>query len=104
MANYKIKIMQIAQDDMKSIIAHIRIDDPDSAIRMYEKIKMSIAQLANFPFMGPVPLDTKIAGQGYRMVVVDPYLVFYIPVMEDNTVEIHRVLHGKQDFFHILQI
>ncbi|HBW34726.1 MAG TPA: hypothetical protein DEF89_04960 [Desulfosporosinus sp.] len=48
--------------------------------------------------MGSVPLDTKIAGQGYRMIVADPYLVFYILVMEENTVEVHRVLHGKQDF------
>ena len=102
MANYNIKIMQIAQDDMKSIIAHIRIDDPDAAIRMYEKIKTSIAKLVNFPLMGPLPLDSKIAGQGYRMIIVDPYLVFYILVMEDNTVEVHRVLHGKQDFPYIL--
>ena len=102
MVNYKIKILQIAQDDMKAIVAHIRIDDPDAAIRMYEKIKASIGKLANFPLMGPAPLDKKIAGQGYRMIVVDPYLVFYILVMEDNTVEVHRVLHGKQNFPHIL--
>lgn len=102
MVNYKIKIMQIAQDDMKAIVAHIRINDPDAAIRMYEKIKASIGKLANFTLMGPVPLDRKIAGQGYRMIVVDPYLVFYILVMEDNTVEVHRVLHCKQDFSHIL--
>ena len=69
---------------------------------MYEKIKASIGKLANFPLMGPVPLDRKIAEQGYRMIVVDPYLVFYILVMNDNTVEVHRVLHGKQDFPHIL--
>jgi len=98
MANYKIKILQIAQDDMKAIVAHIRIDDPDAAIRMYEKIKTSISKLANFPLMGPIPMDKKIAEQGYRMIVVDPYLLFYILVMVDNTVEIHRVLHGKQNF------
>ncbi len=102
MVNYKIKIMQIAQDDMKAIVAHIRINDPDAALKMYEKIKASIGKLANFTLMGPVPLDRKIAGQGYRMIVVDPYLVFYILVMEDNTVEVHRVLHCKQDFSHIL--
>jgi len=102
MANYKIKILQIAQDDMKSIVAHIRIIDPDAAIRMYEKIKATIGKLADFPLMAPVPLDRKIAEQGYRMIVVDPYLVFYILVMEDNTVEVHRVLHGKQDFPHNL--
>lgn len=98
MVNYKIKITQIAQDDLKSIIAHIRIDNPDAAIRMYEKIKESISKLADFPLMGSVPLDTKIAGQGYRMIVVDPNLVFYILVLEDNTVEVHRVLHSKQNF------
>ena len=102
MENYKIKILQIAQDDLKTIVAHIRINDPDAAIRMYEMIKESIGKLANFPLMGPVPLDTKIAGQGYRMIVVDPYLVFYILVMDDNTVEVHRVLHGKQDFHRMM--
>ena len=102
MANYKIKILQIAQDDMKAIVAHIRLEDPDAAIKMYEKIKASIAKLANFPLIGPVPLDKKIAEQGYRMIVVDPYIVFYILIMEDNTVEVHRMLHGKQDFPHIL--
>ena len=102
MANYKIKIMQIAQDDMKAIVAHIRLDDHDAAIRMYENIKASIGRLADFPLMGPMPLDRKIAEQGYRMIVVDPYLVFYILVMEDNTVEVHRVLHSKQDFSRTL--
>ena len=90
--------MQIAQDDLKSIVAHIRIDDPDASIRMYEKLKESIGKLADFPHMGPVPLDTKIAEQGYHMIVVGPYLVFYIIVIENNTVEVHRVLHGKQNF------
>jgi len=98
MAKYKIKITQIAQDDLKSIIAHIRINNPDAAIRMYEKIEETIGKLADFPLMGSVPLDAKIAGQGYRLIVVDPYLVFYILIMEDNTVEVHRVLHSKQDF------
>ncbi|HBW34769.1 type II toxin-antitoxin system RelE/ParE family toxin [Desulfosporosinus sp. BICA1-9] len=102
MANYKIRIMQIAQDDMKAIVAHIRLDDRDAAIRMYENIKASIGRLAEFPLMGPMPLDKKIAEQGYRMIVVDPYLVFYILVMEDNTVEVHRVLHCKQNFPRIL--
>ena len=102
MAKYKIKIMQIAQDDMKAIIAHIRINDPEAAIKMYEKIEVSIGKLADFPHLGPVPLDKKIAEQGYRLIVVEPYLVFYILVLEDKTVEIQRVLHGKQDFPRIL--
>lgn len=57
MAKYKIKIMQIAQDDMKAIVAHIRLNDPATALRMFENIKASIGKLADFPLLGPVPLD-----------------------------------------------
>ncbi|HBW37094.1 type II toxin-antitoxin system RelE/ParE family toxin [Desulfosporosinus sp. BICA1-9] len=69
---------------------------------MYENIKVSISKLADFPLMGTIPLDRKVAEQDYRMIVVDPYLVFYILVMEDSTVEVHRVLHYKQDSPRIL--
>jgi addiction module RelE/StbE family toxin len=98
MGKYKIKILQIAQDDMKSIIAYIRLDNPDTAIKMYEKIKAAIGNLMDYPLMGAVPRDKKIAEQGYRMIVVEPYILFYIVVTEDMTVEIHRVIHGMRDY------
>ncbi len=102
MGQYKIKVLQIAQDDMKSIITYIRMEDPEAAIRTVEKIKAAIGNLANFPLMGTIPRDKKIAAQGYRMIVVEPYLVFYILVTDDNTVEIHRVLHGRRNHSNIL--
>lgn len=98
MGKYSIKLLQIAQDDMKSIIAYIRLDDPDAAIGMYEKIKSAIGKLMDYPLMGSVPRDKKIAEQGYRMIAVNPYLVFYIVITEDKTVEIHRVIHGMRDY------
>lgn len=102
MGKYKIKVLQIAQDDMKSIIAYIRLDDTDAAIKMYEKIKSVIGNLMDYPQMGAVPRDKKIAEQGYRMIVVEPYLLFYIVVKEDKTVEIHRVIHGMRDYPNVV--
>ena len=102
MGKYKINILQIAQDDMKSIVAHISLDDSDAAIRMVGKIRTAIGRLADYPLMGAVPRDRKTAQQGYRMVVVEPYLIFYIFVSDNTTVEIHRVLHRKQDYPNIL--
>lgn len=102
MVKHKIKILQIAQDDMKSIIAYIRLDNPDTAIHMYKKINSSIGNLASFPLMGTVPRNKKIAEQGYRMIIVDPYLVFYLIVTEEKTVEIHRVIHGMRDYSSLM--
>jgi plasmid stabilization system protein ParE len=97
MAEYEINVLQIAQDDMKSIVSHIRLDDPDAAIRMTERIKTSIGKLADYPLMGAIPHDKKIAEKGYRFIVVEPYLVFYIPYQQEKLVEVHRVLHEKQN-------
>lgn len=98
MAKHSIKVLPIAQEDMKAIIAHIRLHDPDAAVRMMGRIRESIAKLADYPFMGPVPTDPYIAERGYRMLIVEPYLVFYLVVMDDRTVEIHRVLHHRQHY------
>ena len=102
MAKYKIKVLQIAQDDMKSIVAHIHLDNPDAAVRMVAKIQDSIARLADHPLMGPIPHDKKIAAQGYRMIVVEPYLVFYVVVSDERTIEIHRVIHGRRQYSAVL--
>ncbi len=102
MGKYNIKILPIAQDDLKSIIAYIRLDDPDAAISMYEKIRSVLSSLMDYPLMGAVPRDRKIAEQGYRMIVVEPYLIFYIVITGDNTVEIHRVIHGMRNYPNIL--
>ncbi|WP_373233501.1 type II toxin-antitoxin system RelE/ParE family toxin, partial [Cohnella sp.] len=38
--------------------------------------------------------------RGYRFIVVNPYLVFY-RIMND-TVVIHRILHGRRDYLREL--
>jgi plasmid stabilization system protein ParE len=48
--------------------------------------------------LGLIARDTKIAEQGYRVLIINPYLVFYIVVTEERIVEIHRVLHEKRDY------
>ena len=98
MGKYKIKILPVAQDDMKSIVAYIRLDNPDAALKVAHKIKDSIGRLSDNPFMGVVPRDNRIAGMGYRMLLVEPYLVLYIVVQNDGIIEVHRVLHGRRDY------
>jgi plasmid stabilization system protein ParE len=48
--------------------------------------------------LGLIARDTKIAEQGYRVLIINPYLVFYIVVTEERIIEIHRVLHEKRDY------
>ena len=99
---YKIKILPLAQDDMKSILYHIRQDDPQAAVRMVAAVREAISRLSEFPLMGSVPQDKKIADQGYRKLIVRPYLVFYIVVSDENIVKVHRVLHQRRNHLTLL--
>ncbi len=98
MGKYKVKTSSFAKDDLKSIAAYIRMDNPEAAAHMIAKIRTAISRLRDDPLIAAVPRDIGIARQGYRMLIVEPYLVFYIVLTHERVVVIHRVLHGKRDY------
>ncbi|MCL5058816.1 MAG: type II toxin-antitoxin system RelE/ParE family toxin [Actinobacteria bacterium] len=99
---HKIKYSPAAVDDMDEIFSYISQDNIPTAEIMLEKINGGITKLAEFPNMGSVLSDEEymIIQRGYRFIVVQPYLVFYR--ITDNTVIIHRILHGRRDYLREL--
>lgn len=57
-------------------------------------------QLEHHPFLGRIPRHPKLREYGYRALVVETYLVFYIVC--GRTVEIHRVVHGSRNRGHLI--
>jgi plasmid stabilization system protein ParE len=51
--------------------------------------------LERFPLLGRVPQNPKLREYGYRILVVESYLVFY--VIRGKTVEIHRVIRESRN-------
>ena len=51
--------------------------------------------------IGANPNNRRLARQGYRMLIVESYLVFY-GILEDDTVEIRRILSGKREYRFLL--
>ncbi len=54
----------------------------------------SRARLALHPRSAPQPQDQRLRRLGYRTLVVDNYLVFYVVI--GRTVQIRRVIHGTR--------
>ncbi|MBU0649736.1 type II toxin-antitoxin system RelE/ParE family toxin [Patescibacteria group bacterium] len=52
------------------------------------------------PFLGHIPRDDKLKSSGYRVLVIESYLAFYI--VRGKTVEIHRVVHGSRSLDDII--
>jgi len=97
---YEIQYLEIAKNDLDLIFEYILNDNPSSAIEILNEIDDNVSKLAVFPKLGKLPKDDKLKATGYRILVINNYLVFY--VITEDFVEIHRVLHSSRDYNNLL--
>ena len=82
------------------IFEYIKKDNPAAAISQLERFDTSVSRLALNPLLGVIPRDERLRRLGYRMLIVDMYLVFY--VVKTKTVQIRRIIHGARRYSFLL--
>ena len=96
---FQIEFLSSALNDITEIIsAFIMLGSKNGAIHMKEKINKAVQQLSVFPFSGVTVPDDKLARSGYRMIIIEKYLMFYRIFEDDKKVIIYRVLNGKINY------
>ncbi len=97
---YDIRFLKDALDDLEEDVLYIAKDSKQAALLMHDKIIQKSNDLAHFPKLGRFVPDKKITEIGFRMLIVDKYIIFYRIIQ--NIVYIHRVLHGARNFPNLL--
>ena len=92
---YTLRYLPVAVDDLVSIFDWIANDSPAKSAVFVEKLDQRIGNLETQPFLGHTPRDEKLKNSGYRILLIESYLVFYM--IRGKTVEIHRVVHGSRN-------
>lgn len=100
MANRKIVIYKTAKADLEDIVDYINRLSSAATIKQYDNIIEKISSLAEIPEKCPYLKDSNLRLKGYRFLVIDQYLVFF--VVKDNTVQIRRILYGKRNYEWLL--
>jgi plasmid stabilization system protein ParE len=98
--NYILRYLPVAVDDFISIFDWIACDSPSNAAAFVDKLDQRLGNLETHPFLGRIPRDDKLKTSGYRILVIESCLVFYI--IRGKTVEIHRVVHGSRNLDDIV--
>lgn len=93
---YDIQYLKTAECDLYGIFDYIGQDNPLAAAALLDKIDNSISYLAANPYLGVIPKDTRLRNKGYRMLIVEKYLVFY--VIKSKTIQIRRIIHGARGY------
>jgi plasmid stabilization system protein ParE len=97
---YEIRYLPVAEKDLLGILDYIARDDPEAARGFVDRIEAGIGNLAHFPKAGRRPRDARLQRLGYRVLVLDEYLVFYVVI--GRTVQVRRVIHGSRRYDFLL--
>lgn len=97
---YDIRYLSTAEKDLTDIFEYIRKDNPSAALSQLERFDKSISHLASNPFMGVSPKDERLKKLGYRILIINKYLVFY--VVKTRVVQIRRIIRGTRKYSFLL--
>jgi len=97
---YRIIYLPVAERDLSEIFEYIRVDSTSAASAFLDKIDANILQLEDFPELGKIPYDKRLQKLGYRVLIIENYLVFY--VVKRKNIEIRRILHGRRKYNFLL--
>jgi len=99
---YKIHYLPVALDDLKGIINYIAntLESPQAAENLLLKIDKEVKKISDNPFRCHPYNSSEKLKYAYRVLNIDNYSLFY--VVENNKIEIHRIMYSKRDINSIL--
>ena len=98
--NYALKFTPIAYEDLDEIYRYITSElyNEAAANNLLIKFEANIMRLKDFPFSCSFVRDEMLKEKGYRKLIVDNYIVFYLVNEVQKEVIIMRILYGKKNY------
>lgn len=102
--HYSLKFTPKAEEDLDEIFSYIsaKLHADIAAEDLMDKIESAVMQLKEWPFSGSYVLDELLKGRGYRKLIVDNHMVFYLVNEEKKQVVVMRILYGASKYQNFL--
>jgi toxin ParE1/3/4 len=97
---YCLKFTLAAEEDLDEIYSYIatKLFASTTAEGLMDKIENGIMGLKEFPFLGGYVHDELLKERGYRKLIVDNYIAFYLVNEAEKQVVIMRILYGATNY------
>ena len=99
-SKYLVRLLSIAEQDLEDLLSYVAAENTRAATELLDQIEARLEALQFYPFAGRVPHNPKLTALGYRVLVIDNYLVFY--KVNSKVLLVYRILHGARDILHLL--
>jgi len=95
-AQHEVRLLRLAEEDLSEIISYVTADRPNVAEKLLDRFNTKLVVLATSPHIGHLPHEISLKQLGYRYLVLDNYLIFY--VIDGYVIYVHRIIHGAKDY------
>jgi plasmid stabilization system protein ParE len=94
----------MAEEDLDGIFDYIAntLEAPVAANRLMMRIEKAIQGLKDAPRIGPKCRDETLNKKGYRKLIVDNYIAFYLLNDEERAIVVMRVIYGRRNYTALL--
>ena len=96
MKRYHVRILPAAERDLDAILAYLRSFSAAASEKYQRELIEGILSLETFPLRCPPARDALLAEKGYRYLIVEHYLIFFLT--DGDTVKIRRILDGRSNY------
>ena len=94
---YNVELLASAWEELDRIAdTHLNLVGAKSAQNVTDKILNTIELLSDNPYLGIEPKYTKIADQGFRMLICNKYLCFY--KVGADTIKVYHIVDGRKEY------
>lgn len=96
MSKYRIVYTEKAESDLHNIFEYVayKLVEPQIAKKLIKSIIEKIAKLDDLPMRHAMYEKEPWKSKGLRVLPIDNYLAFYLPVEAEKTVKIIRIMYG----------
>ncbi len=100
---YNVILTKPAQKDIKDTLSYITYElKKQAAIALLDEIEKTVDSLTEMPSRQPLLKDDYLKKEGFRVIKINNYLLFYIVREKSNTIVIERFLYAKRDWMNII--
>ena len=101
---YSLKFTQKAYKDLDGIFSYISetLSNQTAAENLIDRIEQSMLRLKDFPYSCSYVSDVHLRAKGYRKLIIDNFIAFYLVDERQNHVIIMRILYGAMKYQDLL--
>ena len=100
--NYSVRLLRSAQEDLADLVNQAMADSPSTATKFLALIIEELTAVADQPGVSASPSESGLAQAGYRYIVVQDNMIFF--VVEAETVLVHRIVSGASQYKGLLPL